>query len=60
MTCQFCNGPVENIGALGSVSWGRCRNCGALQKYETDELDETWEPDREYQLGYAHACGYRD
>ena len=26
--CTVCGGPVVDLGSLGDMRWGRCRNCG--------------------------------
>lgn len=26
--CEVCNGPVQELGGLGQLTWYRCRNCG--------------------------------
>ncbi len=52
--CDDCkrltaNRPEESVEEDGSISTlTLCDQC------------PTWEPDRDYQIGYAYACGYHD
>ena len=29
--CDVCNGPIHILGLLGSITVGRCRDCGSVQ-----------------------------
>jgi uncharacterized C2H2 Zn-finger protein len=34
LQCPCCGGPGQFLGALGSLTWFRCRNCGIDFKRE--------------------------
>ena len=40
--CPFCGGPLEELGALGSVYWMRCRDCGMDVSADGD-LEHDWD-----------------
>lgn len=38
--CVMCGGELMPMGQLGSLTWAKCRNCGAEQSVEPEEEDE--------------------
>lgn len=34
--CNYCSGPVYQLGKLGRVQHTKCRNCGAYEHHDSD------------------------
>ena len=42
MICKLCGGSCEWMGKLANLTHTRCRQCGAINSYVTEEEEDDW------------------